>query len=134
MRSTLPAKEFCDELTDVYYKQCAYIHPSQRQIEELVARAESGKPLGFDTAAELRKIGQLMFRLYDMLLILHFHGVGLGLAGDILVQCFDDEPKWKFHKGKYTRRISSYFDYKAERAATKSCVPACKLPPLEDYK
>jgi hypothetical protein len=25
------------------------------------------------------------------------------------------DPDWKFHKGKFTKRISQYFDYKAER-------------------
>ena len=130
---TASKKEFCDELTDVYYKQCAYIHPSQRQIEEMVAHAESGKPLGYKTADELRTIGRLMFRLYDMLLVLHFHGIGLGLAGDVLVEWFDDEPKWKFHKGKYTKRLSSYFDYKVERTERKSGIPAWE-PLLSEEK
>jgi hypothetical protein len=109
-------KEFCDELRDVYYKQCAYIHPSRKQFEEMVARAKAGKPIGFESSTELRNISSLVFRVFDMLLAIHFHGLGLGLAGDVLVQCFDPDEKWKFHKGKYTKRLSSYFDYKAERS------------------
>jgi hypothetical protein len=108
-------KEFYDEVTDFYYKSCAYVHPSRRQIDEMVNLAETGKAMGFETADELRRIGRLTFRLYDFLLVLHFHGLGLGLAGDVLVHSFDDAPKWKFHKGKYMSRLSSYFDYKAER-------------------
>ena len=122
------AKEFYDELTDLYYKQCAFIHPSRRQIEEMVTRAEAGKPLGFETADELRKIGRLIFRLYDMLLVLQFHGVGLSLAGDIFSQWFDCDLKWKFHKGKYTKRVSAHFDYKAERVSKYSERPQLEPP------
>ena len=121
--SAVDAKELCDELTDVYYKQCAYIHPSRRQSAEMVALAEAGKPLGFDSADELRRSGQLLFRVYDMLLVLHFHGLGLGLAGDVLVQCFDSNQKWKFHKGKYMQRLFAHFDYKWERAAQSPICP-----------
>jgi len=31
---TLIDKQFKDEIKDIFYKACAYVHPSQRQIEE----------------------------------------------------------------------------------------------------
>jgi hypothetical protein len=112
-------KLFIDEMNDVYYKMCAYVHPSSRQIEEQIVLAEAGKAYGFETAEELRDIGKLVFRTYDMLLVLFFHGLGLGLAGDVLVQMFDDEESWKFHKAKYMKLLSSHFDYKVERQEKK---------------
>lgn len=109
------AKEFTDELADLYYKACAYIHPSKRQIEEQLALAEDGRAYGFETADELREVGRLLFRLYDMVLVLIFSGLGIGLAGDVFVNVLDERTDWRYHKGKYVKLLSSFFNYKVER-------------------
>jgi hypothetical protein len=113
------AKQFIDELYDIYRDCCAYIHVSRRQIEERLDLAEKGRGLGFETAEDLRKIGRLMFRVYDVALTLYFHGYDLSMTGDILIEVLDDLPDWKFHKGKYVRVVSAYFDYKHERNMRK---------------
>jgi hypothetical protein len=108
-------KQLVSELNDVYRNLCGYVHVSRKQIEERMALAEVGRSPGFETADELRSTGRLMFRVYDLVLALYFHGFGLSLVGDAFVQILDERPEWKFHKGKYVKKISSYFNYKSER-------------------
>jgi hypothetical protein len=110
---------FLNELNDVYTQCCAYAHVSRRQIEERLELAERGRSAGFETPQELRNISRFMFRTYDLALALYFHGFGLSMTGDVFINAFDDKPEWKFHKGKYVSRISSYFDYKVERQKGK---------------
>ena len=92
---------------------------SRRQIEERLELARKGRSLGFETPEELRKIGRLMFRTYDIALALYFHGYGLSMSGDIFIEVLDDLPEWKFHRGKYVEVVSAYFDYKHERNMRK---------------
>ena len=99
----------------MYGRLCAYIHPSKHQIEERITRDEKGVYLGYETAKELRQITREVFRLCDIVLVFVFHGLGLGLAGDVFVYALDDHRDWKFHRGKYVRILSKYFDYKFER-------------------
>lgn len=37
------------------------------------------------------------------------------ISGDIFTAALDDEPKWRFHKGKFVERVSCCFDYKHKR-------------------
>lgn len=113
------ASQFMDEIYDAYRNCCAYVHVSRRQIEERLQYNIEGRSLGMETADELRNIGRLMFRVYDMALALYLHGYGLAMTGDVYIQVLDDIEKWKFHKGKYMSVISSYFDYKNERNIRK---------------
>ncbi|MBE9155984.1 hypothetical protein IQ265_03930 [Nodosilinea sp. LEGE 06152] len=113
------AKQFIDEIYDIYRDCCAYVHLSRRQIEERLDMVKRGRSLGFETAKELQKIGRLMFRVYDVALTMYFHGYDLSMTGDIFVEVLDNKPKWKFHKGKYVSVVSSYFDYKHERNMRK---------------
>lgn len=113
------ASLFMDEIYDAYRDCCAYVHVSRRQIEERLQYNIEGRSLGMETADELRKIGRLMFRVYDMALALYLHGYGLSMTGDVYIQVLDDMEKWKFHNGKYLSVISAYFDYKHERNMRK---------------
>jgi hypothetical protein len=113
------AKQLIDELYDTYRDCCAYVHVSRRQIEERLELALKDRSLGFETPEELRKIGRLMFRTFDIALALYFHGYGLTMSGDIFIEVLDDLPEWKFHKGKYVGVVSAYFDYKHERNMRK---------------
>ena len=113
------AKQFIDELYDIYRDCCAYVHVSRHQIEERLALAQKGYLPGFQSVEDMRKIGRLIFRVYDVALTLYFHGCDLSMTGDIFIQELDDLPSWKFHKGKYVRIVSRYFDYKHERNIRK---------------
>ncbi len=37
------------------------------------------------------------------------------MSGDVFIQVLDENTKWKYHKGKYTKEYSKKFDYKHER-------------------
>jgi hypothetical protein len=113
------AKQFIDELYHAYRECCAYVHVSRCQIEERIKLDAAGRSLGFENADDLRKIGRLMFRVYDIALTLFFHGYDLSMTGDVFINLLDEHPKWKFHKGKYVACVSAYFDYKHERNMRK---------------
>ena len=113
------AKQFIDELNDVYRECCAYVHVSPRQVAERLEQKERGGALGYETTDELRKLSKLMFRVYDMALALYFHGYDISMTGDLFAGALDDMPKWSFHKGKYVSTVSAYFDYKHERNMRK---------------
>jgi hypothetical protein len=84
---------------------------------------DAGRSVGFENAADLRKIGRLMFRVYDIALTLVFHSYHLSMTGDVFINLLDDLPDWKFHKGKYVASVSAYFDYKHERNMRKHGEP-----------
>lgn len=107
--------EFQSEVKDFFYKACAYVHPSKKQIDEQLVNYNKGINIGFETAKMFNIINQLIFRAYDMILTMVFHGFGHSMSGDLFIQLFDDNKKWKFHKGKYVSRYSRNFDYKLER-------------------
>jgi len=112
---TITDKQFKDEVKDMFYKACAYVHPSKRQIDEQVDNYSKGIHIGFETAKTLADINKLLFRGYDIILTMLFIGFGQSLSGDLFIEIYDTEPKWKFHKGKYLKEYSKLFDYKAER-------------------
>lgn len=108
-------KEFKDEIKDIFYKACAYVHPSQRQIEEQIDNYSKGVNVGFETSKMLADINKVTFRSYDIILTLLFIGFGQSMSGDLFIELFDIDTKWKFHKGKYLKHYSKLFDYKSER-------------------
>lgn len=121
--SGLPAAEqvlLKSEVKDVYAKLSAFVHPSIAQIQEDVSRYSRGEYLGFESARDVERFAENSFRVFDIVLVLLFHGVGLGLAGDIFTAALDSVSDWKFHKGKYTQVLSRHFDYKVERKRTES--------------
>ncbi len=106
---------FKNEIKDFFYKTCAYVHPSQRQIEEQLKRYKKEEYIGFESAKELSDISRLICRAYDIILVLLLIGFGKSMAGDLFIDGFDKIPDWKFHKGKYTSMLSKLYDYKQER-------------------
>jgi len=108
-------KEFKDEIKDMFYKACAYVHPSQKQIEEQIDNYSKGVNIGFETSKMLTDINKVTFRAYDIILTLLFIGYGHFMSGDLFIELYDNDHKWKFHKGKYVKRYSELFDYKLER-------------------
>ncbi len=112
--------EFKNEIKDIFYKACAYVHPSQRQIEEQIDNYSKGVNIGFENAKMLANINKATFRAYDIILTLLFIGFGQSMSSDLFVEIYENEPKWKFHKGKYIKKYSMLFDYKSERQIKNS--------------
>jgi hypothetical protein len=112
-------KQYKDEVKDFFYKACAYVHPSKRQIEEQIDNYTKGLHIGFETARMLSNINKLLFRSYDIILTMLFIGFGQSMSGDLFIEIYDTQPKWKFHKGKYLKEYSKLFDYKLERKKRK---------------
>lgn len=92
-----------------------YTHISKGQLDERLRRAERGEYTGFEGAATLDAFNRLLVGTYDVILALVFEGIGPGFTGDLFIGVFDDQPEWRFHRTKFVREISRYFDYKAER-------------------
>ena len=110
-------EELKAEVKDFFYKACAYVHPSKKQIDEQVKNYENGNHIGYESARMLADVNKLIFRAYDMIIMMILHGFGHSMSGDLFVQLFDDNKKWKFHKAKYVKEYTKNFDYKYERNA-----------------
>lgn len=115
--SSVKNDEFKAEVKDFFYKACAYVHPSKKQIDEQIKNYESGNDIGYESAKMLADVNKLIFRAYDIILMMVFHGFGHSMSGDLFIQLFDDDQKWKFHKAKYVKEYSKNFDHKYERNA-----------------
>ncbi|MFV8751388.1 hypothetical protein ACNOYE_12660 [Nannocystaceae bacterium ST9] len=105
----------CAELKDYYRKACAFVHPSRSQVESQLRRWIKGETPGFESAKELQRFGELLFRGFDLGLTVIMHGFGLPLVGDVFIDILDGDGRWPFHKGKYVAKLSRSFDYKTER-------------------
>lgn len=103
------------EALSLYSELSHYVHASVPQFENAIARSRRGESPGMETVATLNRFNKLAFRVYDLVLVRIFYGIGISLAGDIFTSNLDDEPKWRFHKGKFVGRMSCCFDYKHER-------------------
>lgn len=107
--------ELRNEVKDLFYKSCAYVHPSKKQIDEQLSNYDKGNTIGFETSKSLANTNKILFRAYDIILTLLFIGFGQSMSGDLFIEIYDSEPKWKFHKGKYLKKYSDLFNYKLER-------------------
>lgn len=99
-------EEFKSEIKDFFYKACAYVHPSKRQIDEQIRNYGKGHTIGFESAKMFSDINKVVYRAYDMILVMMFHSFGFSMSGDLFEQIFNDNQKWKFHKGKYTKEYA----------------------------
>lgn len=109
------AQLFKSEVQATFRELCAYVHPSVRQIDERVRRDAIGEHVGFESVKTLESQTKELRRVLDQLLVIVFHGLGLGLAGDVFTVSLDGNPAWKFHRTKFVSRVSKHFDYKVER-------------------
>jgi len=92
-----------------------YTHLSKKQLDERLQRASRGEFSGFENAGTLEAFNQLLFRTYDVVLALIFEGIGPSFVGDLFIHVFDEQPRWRFHKGQLVGEMSRFFDYKSER-------------------
>lgn len=95
--------EYRNEIRDFFYKTCAYVHPSKKQIDEQLTNYENGNNIGFESAKMFEKINKDIFRAYDIILVMIFHVFGYSMSKDLFEQVFNDNLKWKYHKGKYIK-------------------------------
>ncbi|WP_454850470.1 hypothetical protein [Rhizobium binxianense] len=102
-------------ILSLYSELSRYVHATVPQFQEATSRAQRGEDAGMEAIATLNRFNKLAFQVYDIVLVRLFHGLGLSMAGDIFTGILDDEPKWRFHKGKFVSRLSKCFDYKHER-------------------
>ncbi|OOQ58295.1 hypothetical protein [Mucilaginibacter pedocola] len=96
-------QQFRDEVKDFFYKACAYVHPSRKQLDEQLKNRQNGNTIGFESTAMLTAVNKLIFRAYDMILVMIFHGFGPSMSKDVFEVLLDEDKKWAFHKGKYVR-------------------------------
>lgn len=102
-------------ILSLYSELSRYVHATVPQFQEAENRSRRGEDAGMESVATLNRFNKLAFQVYDLVLVRLFHGLGLSMAGDIFTGILDDEPKWRFHKGKFISRLSKCFDYKHER-------------------
>jgi len=110
-------KEFMDGIRNMYSSLCKYVHRSPEQIDEALRLLQRGVSPGFETAQDVKSFGRELAQLYDLILVMHFNALGMGLAGDVFTHFLDGLEKWPYHKTKFVKVLSSYFDYKHERQA-----------------
>lgn len=108
-------REFISSIRSTYSMLCRYVHRSPEQIEEALKLIQRGIAPGFEAAEELKSFNASLSNLYDMIIVLHFNALGMALAGDVLVKVLDGEKDWPFHKTRFVKLLSYYFDYKHER-------------------
>jgi hypothetical protein len=108
-------KQFMDTIRHTYTLLCRYVHRSPQQIEEALRLLQQGISPGLETAKEIESLCRQLAQLYDLVLVMHFNALGVGLSGDVFTTVLDSSAKWPFHKTKFVKLLSSYFDYKQER-------------------
>lgn len=99
--STDMNEQFKKDVINNYSNLCEYIHPSKKQYRERLNNYAKGQYIGFESVAMIRKVNDLVFRSYDMILFLQLYCFGFSMSKDILELIISDFPKWKFLKGKY---------------------------------
>jgi hypothetical protein len=109
------SKEFMNTVRGTYSFLCSYVHRSREQIEETLHLLEHGISPGFETAKEIEGFNRRLSALYDLVLVLHFNALGMSLTGDVFVHVLDERKDWPFHRTKFVKLLSQYFDYKHER-------------------
>ena len=97
--------QFRNEVKDYFYKACSYVHPSISQLTERIENQKKGITIGFETTKMLQNMNKVIFRGYDMILLMIFHGFGHSMGKDIFEQLLIDDIKWKFHQGKYIKHL-----------------------------
>ena len=98
-------ERFQSEVKDFFYKSCVYVHPSKQQIDEQIKNYEQGYVIGFESSKMFTDMNRVLFRAYDMMLVMIFHSFGHSMSKDLFEQLFDKNSKWKFHKGKYVKEF-----------------------------
>lgn len=98
-------KPFRDAVTSAFGALSGYTHASKQQLDERLRRAARGEWTGFESAATLRTFNRLLFRTYDLVLVLIFEGIGPSFTTDLFEQGLTDQEKWRYHKGRFAQEV-----------------------------
>jgi len=71
----------------------------------------NGHTIGFESAKMFYDINKIVFRAYDMILVMVFHSFGPSMSADLFEQIFNENQNWKFHKGKYMKEYAKLMNY-----------------------
>lgn len=107
--------EFHNDIHQFYSQLCKYVHRSKEQIDQYIDSFNKGSSPAFESVADFEHVLNDFSRLCDIVLVVVMSSLGSGLAGDILVDYFDGDKKWPFHRTKYMKMFSKFYDYKSER-------------------
>lgn len=105
-------KEFMDSIRSMYSSLCKYVHRSPEQIDEALRLLQRGVSPGFETSQEVESFCRELAQLYDLVLVMHFNVLGMSLSSDVFTHTLDELEKWPYHKTKFVKLLSSYFDRK----------------------
>lgn len=108
-------EDFKIEVKRLYGYLCKYSHSSSHQIRERLARANTGRPIGFEGVQELKELNDDIERVFAVVLVMIFHSVADYVVGDFMVEPDGHSVNWYFNKSKYIGIIDQQFDYKHER-------------------
>lgn len=109
--------DFKGSVISHYKRLSAYVHRSPTQLRQELSRMGGGAPEAKLVAAELERFNRDCFAVYDIAVFLQFQSLGPGLSGDVFVYMLDSVKHWPFHRGKFCRKLSQFYDYKYERQA-----------------
>lgn len=107
--------EFRNAVLNFYGSLSKMTHASDVQVANDLRMFKKGMYFGFENVSQVNRINSVCLKVFDIVVVLAFHSIGLGLAGDIFVTVLDDEPNWIFHNTSFTKELSRHFDYKVER-------------------
>lgn len=107
--------DFKASVISQYKRLSAYIHRSPSQLRQELSRLGRGAPEAELVAAELERFNRECFAVYDIAVFLQFQTLGPSLSGDVFVYALDSVKHWPFHRGKFCRKLSQFYDHKHER-------------------
>jgi hypothetical protein len=106
--------EFKNDISDLFYKSCAYVHPSRKQLEAQLDSYDKGNYIGFESVKQLEEIVRVIFRAYDMILVNVLMDFGHSMSADLFENVFDVTDDFRIGKGKYMKKYSELFDNRRE--------------------
>jgi hypothetical protein len=111
-----------EEIGRLYGKTCTYVHLTPDQIEERIIAVDAGRIVGYESAAEVDELNQLVSRGLAASLVLLLHSVPDYVAGDWLVDSDGATVDSYFVKSGFIAGMDSHFDYKHERQANLTAI------------
>ena len=82
---------------------------------ERIAAVDSGRTIGYESAAKVEDLNALISRGFAASLVLILHSVSEYVAGDWLVDSDGDTIDSYFLRSRFVAGMDGYFDYKSER-------------------
>ena len=113
------ATTFRNAVKSEYSRLCAFVHPAAKTFATQIKNDDDGFTIGRESVDQFEEILEEVKRVLDFSLSLLFHALGPSFAGDLFIHVLDEDDGWKFRKAKFCSKVSSHFDYKAERISAR---------------